>query len=185
MTGALQSETLPVVPSAVERFERTLPPDWDAIKAIWDECQGYLQSKAVDTDTSYSLSMVTQELLENAVKYGHFDPGRAEGVKLSIEVSPREVIIEVKSPTASDPLQLKKLDDTIQWIRGFQNPFEAYVERLKEVSAQPYTAGESGLGLARVAYEGQCILDFYVDESDTLALSAVYPRAHAASGAHA
>ena len=73
-------------------------------------------------------------------------------------------------------LRLKKLDDTIQWIRGYQSPFEAYVEKLKQVSAQPYAPGESGLGLARIAYEGQCVLDFYVDETDVLAMSAVHHR---------
>ena len=44
------------------------------------------------------------------------------------------------------------------------------------VSAQPYSNGESGLGLTRVAYEGRCVLDFYVDDENTLAVSAVYRR---------
>jgi hypothetical protein len=64
----------------------------------------------------------------------------------------------------------------IQWIRGFQDPFEAYVERMKIVSAQPYSNGESGLGLTRIAYEGRSVIDFYVDEGNVLAVSAVYRR---------
>jgi len=36
------------------------------------------------------------------------------------------------------------------------------VERMRAVSSQPYAAGKSGLGLARIAYEGRCLLDFYV-----------------------
>lgn len=163
------------------RLDRQLAPDWDAIKATWDDCLAHFKDNGMDSDTSYSLCMVAQELLENAVKYGRFNPG--EVVQLSVDVAARSVTIEVKSPSRADPAQLKKLDDNIQWIRGFQNPFEAYVERLKEVSAQPYTEGESGLGLARVAYEGQCILDFYIDETDTLAISAVHPRTRSATDA--
>lgn len=157
------------------RHSRKLPPDWDAIKATWDETSAFLSAHQIQKDIAYALAMVSQELLENAVKYGSFR-APTDGIAYTLEIGDRHITIEVKSPTASDPAQLKKLDDTIQWIRGFQNPFEAYVERLKEVSAQPYTEGESGLGLARVAYEGQCILDFYVDDTDTLALSAVFPR---------
>ena len=86
------------------------------------------------------------------------------------------VIVEVRAPAHRDPVKLRKLDESIQWIRGYQSPFEAYVEKLKQVSAQPYAPGESGLGLARIAYEGQCVLDFYVDETDVLAMSAVHRR---------
>jgi hypothetical protein len=119
--------------------------------------------------------MAAQELLENAVKYGPAAvPGQKTAVVLVVEVAKSSVTVEVRSPADADPAKLKALDDTIQWIRGFQNPFEAYVERLKRVSAQPFAAGESGLGLARVAYEAQCILDFYVNDSNILALSAVY-----------
>lgn len=163
------------------RFERRIAPDWDAIKATWEDSLEHFNTVGMDPDTAYSLCMVAQELLENAVKYGRFEPG--EHVHLSIDVADSAVTIEVKSPSRADPAQLKRLDDNIQWIRGFQNPFEAYVERLKEVSAQPYAEGESGLGLARVAYEGQCILDFYIDDTDTLAISAVHPRRAAATSA--
>jgi hypothetical protein len=70
---------------------------------------------------------------------------------------------------------LKKLDQTIQWIRGYQNPFQAYVERMKEVSVKALDDLESGLGLVRIAYEGKCILDFFVNEENMLAVSALLP----------
>jgi len=73
-----------------------------------------------------------------------------------------------------DDEELKKLDENIQWIRGFQNQYEAYMEKLKHISGKNLSEGESGLGLVRIAYEGQCILDFYVNEDDILAMSAVY-----------
>ena len=68
---------------------------------------------------------------------------------------------------------LKILDKTIQWIRGFQNPLEAYTERLKEVSKKPLNDENSGLGLVRIAYEGKAILDFFVSENSLLNVSAL------------
>ncbi|MHB8875059.1 MAG: ATP-binding protein, partial [Myxococcaceae bacterium] len=129
----------------------------------------------LDPDVSYALCMTAQELLENAVKYGRYHTA-GDTIELSINVDPGDITIEVRNPVDSTSASLRTFDATIQWIRGYQNPFEAYVERLKDVSSQPFSPGRSGLGLARVAFEGQCILDFYVNESNILAVSAVYHR---------
>jgi hypothetical protein len=151
-----------------------IPAEWDAIKAVWEPCRSALGRNGLDGDEAYALAMVAQELLENAVKYGA--PG-AGPVQLSIQVGPDEVTVEVKSRVGVDDAHLRRFDATIQWIRGFQDPFEAYVERMKRVFARSLANGESGLGLARIAYEGRCAIDFYVDDTSTLAVSAVYRRA--------
>jgi hypothetical protein len=149
-------------------------PEWDAVKAAWEPCRAMLAAAGLDEDEAYQLAMVGQELLENAVKYGGFRP--AEEIGLAVRVTPQDVTIEVRSRVGVDDAHLRRFDHSIQWIRGFQDPFEAYVERLKLVSARPYAHGESGLGLTRIAYEGRCAIDFYVDEGNVLAVSAVYRR---------
>ena len=151
-----------------------IDPEWDAVKAAWDPCRSMLSRYGVGEDESYQLAMVAQELLENAVKYGSFRGG--ERVALELRVLRDEVTVEVKSRVGVDDAHLRRFDQTIQWIRGFQDPFEAYVEHMKIVSAQPYSNGESGLGLTRIAYEGRCVLDFYVSDENILAVSAVYRR---------
>jgi hypothetical protein len=157
-------------------LEIRIDPEWDAIKAAWDPCRTALSRAGYDDDVSYQLAMVAQELLENAVKYGAFEQG--ERVVLDIRTEPEDVTLEVRSRLGVDDENLRRFDQMVQWIRGFQDPFEAYVERMKAVSAQPYSNGESGLGLTRIAYEGRCVIDFYVDDESTLAVSAVYrPRA--------
>lgn len=150
-----------------------IAPEWDNIRTLWDPSRKYLEEAGLDRDTVDALAMVIQELLENAVKYGQFKSG--DDVRLTVHVRRREVTVEVVHPVASDETQLRKLDHVIQWIRGFQNPFEAYVERLKAVAATTPQRGESGLGLVRIAYEGQSILDFYVNDHNELAVSAVHP----------
>lgn len=153
----------------------TLPPEWDAIRTAWDPCDRHLEANGLTRDEAYGLCMVVQELLENAVKYGRFEGGRPP-VELLLDVGPREVTVEVKNPVGVDSDHLREFDRAVQWIRGFQDPFEAYVERLKLVSAQAWGTGKGGLGLTRVAYEGRCVVDFYVDASNTLAVSAVWRR---------
>ncbi len=153
-----------------------IEPEWDAIKAAWDPCRAMLARVGFDDDETYQLAMVAQELLENAVKHGESRPG--ERIVVELRAAPDDVTLEVKSRVGVDDANLRRFDRMIQWIRGFQDPFEAYVSRMKTVSAQPYSNGESGLGLTRIAYEGRCAIDFYVDDDNTLAVSAVYrPRA--------
>lgn len=157
------------------RLDLRFKPDWDTVKGAWTDCTRLFSENGLSQDVSYALSMTAQELLENAVKYGRFTRD-SDLIELSIDVGSGDITIEVRNPVDAAAGNLKTFDATIQWIRGYQNPFEAYVERLKDVSAQPFAPGRSGLGLTRVAFEGQCILDFYVNESNILAVSAVYHR---------
>jgi hypothetical protein len=152
-----------------------LRPEWDAIPTAWDPCERHFTAHGLSHDETYGLCMVARELLENAVKYGRFAAG-APPIDLVVEVGAREVTVEVKNPVGVDSEHLREFDRAVQWIRGFQDPFEAYVERLKIASAQAWGSGRSGLGLTRIAYEGHCALDFYVDASNTLAVSAVRRR---------
>lgn len=151
-----------------------IEPEWEAVKAAWDPCRAALARAGLTADETYQIAMVAQELLENAVKYGAF--GKGERILLGVRAAEEDVIVEVKNRVGVDDAHLSRFDRTIQWIRGFQDPFEAYVERMKLVSAQPYSHGESGLGLTRIAYEGRSIIDFYVDDENVLAVSAVYRR---------
>lgn len=168
----MSGESRKTADSSVFSFEIT--PDWESVKAAWDPSRAALAQAGVGPDEAYQIAMVAQELLENAVKYGAF--GRDERITLDIRVTAEDVTVEVRSKVGVDDANLRRFDQMIQWIRGYQDPFEAYVERMKEVSTRPYSDGESGLGLTRIAYEGRSVLDFYVNEENVLAVSAVHRR---------
>ncbi len=159
------------------RFELDLRPQWEAIQAVWNPCHAHLADQKLDLPTAYALAMVIQELLESAVKYGSFDE-RRDRIRLVILAQPDFVSIEVNTPLEGDA-SVRQLDRVVQWIRGFQNPFEAYVERLKHVASLSEPDFDSGLGLVRVAYEGRCVLDFHVTGAKVLAMRAVYRRSAA------
>jgi hypothetical protein len=152
-----------------------IEPDWNEIDHVRRQSAAFLRGHGLQIEAIDALSMVTTELTENAVKYGRFE-GAARRIGVTVSMGPRAVTVEVTSPVAhADDEAVARLDYMIQWIRGYQDPFEAYLERLKEVSVQHLSHTESGLGLVRIAYEGHSILDFYINDADLLAVSAVFP----------
>ena len=154
-------------------FKITLKPIWDEIESVRNMSSEFLESQGLSKDSAQAFTMVISELVENSIKYGQFGFSNKK-VVVNILVSPNSVIAEVTNPideTAANNLRI--LDKTIQWIRGFQNPLEAYTERLKEVSKKPLNDENSGLGLVRIAYEGRAILDFFVSENSLINVSAL------------
>lgn len=149
-----------------------IEPVWEQIDQVRTAVGDFL-ADAVAPEVLDAVTMVASELSENALKYGHFEG--AARVEVGLTRRPSSITVEVKNPVdeAADD-NLVRLDVMIQWIRGHQDPFEAYLQRMEEVSRQSLESLESGLGLVRIAYEGKSILDFYVDEHNTLAVSAVY-----------
>ena len=150
-------------------------PEWDELDHVREGSEAFLVAQGVDTDSVHAMVMTACELAENAVKYGAFAKGTK--VEVTLTVTDGELIVEVRSPLAEESDdQLDRLDEMIQWIRGFQDPHQAYLERLKEVSEEDLEHEESGLGLVRIAYEGQATLDFYIDDTQSVAVSAVRER---------
>jgi hypothetical protein len=80
-----------------------------------------------------------------------------------------KIIIEVSYPIIDiQNKQLEELDKTIQFIRGFQDPFEAYTKLKTD-----FKNGSNGIALAKLAYEGRTIVDFFVSEQNVMNMSAV------------
>ncbi len=151
-------------------------PVWSEIDLVRQRAAAFLQQSGIDKDATDALAMVACELTENATKYGSFQSA-APRITVKVGITSRRIVVEVRNPVAdADQGHLARLDRAVQWIRGHQDPFEVYLERLREVSAQRLDSSESGLGLVRIAYEGQAVLDFYVNEKNILAVSAMYSR---------
>ena len=154
-------------------IEFKVKPEWDEIEKIRNESAEFLQAHEFTDDTIHSLSMIISELIENGIKYGNFKMVENR-VAVIINIDRNTVTIEVLNPVDENAdKHLSRLDKTIQWIRGYQDPFEAYIERIKEVSKKPLKDAESGIGLVRIAYEGKALLDFFVGENNILNVSVV------------
>jgi len=149
-----------------------LKPDWSQIEKAREVGIHFLEAHGLAKDLVHSLIMILSELVENSIKYGNFNNPEME-IDINLYINSNYITIEVINPVDQENAKhLIRLDKTIQWIRGYQDSFQAYVEKLKEISKKPLEDEESGLGLARIAYEGKAILDFFVLE-DSLNVSAV------------
>ena len=150
----------------------TIRPEWDRIEHVVEQAARFLDLHSMPETRRDAFLMVVSELVENAIKYGSFPPENGD-LLVKIEIEGASVIAEVSNPVDdSKAPHLHNLDRMVQWIRGYQDPFEAYIHRLKDVAKKPMSDTESGLGLVRIAYEGSALLDFFVTE-DMLNVSAV------------
>ncbi|AXR61152.1 ATP-binding protein [Leptospira mayottensis] len=158
-------------------LEMKLRPIWAEIERARKECRNFLEELGSSDETRDALCMIASEILENAIKYGHFT-SESQEFTFKLESGKDGMLVQAWSPLPSAGIieNLRRLDSIIQWIRSFQSPFQAYLERLKLVAGQPLEDNESGLGLIRIAYEGEAILDFYVNEDDILYVSALQPK---------
>lgn len=154
-------------------WKLTVSPDWEELESVRTKAGKFLLQYDLDDDEISSAVMVLSELLENSIKYGSFTEPDDE-IEVNLGLSQSNIVVEVSNPADDSCLpNLNKLDRMIQWVRGYQDPFEAYVERLKVVAQKSLKDKKSGLGIVRVAYEGDVTLDFHISEEGRLTVSAV------------
>lgn len=117
-----------------------------------------------DEDSTSRLALATQELLENAIKYG------IEGdTVLSIELDRRAHIVRVRTSNRSHPKHIAVLKRRFDEMRGAPDAFKFYQQLLRATMHE--TVG-SGLGLARIRCEGEMDIDVTID-GDLVGVSAV------------
>lgn len=149
-----------------------IEPLWDEIENARNQVSQLLIEKNMQEEHVHAVTMIVSELIENGIKYGKFSSGG--NIETQINIANNLITVEVIHPMdTADRLHLRELDKMIQWIRGYQDPFEAYIEKLKIVAKMPMRDKKSGLGLVRIAYEGGAILDFFINEDSKLNVSAV------------
>jgi two-component sensor histidine kinase len=139
------------------RFSIDVPVrnEWANVERLRTSVQGCFLAVFSDLEGSHALSMVTGELLENAIKHGHWT--EAGGMfRLRVFGDRNMGCVCVENPIASPP-QGQRVAELVARLKSFPSAAEAYQARLLEVSLSP-EAEKSGLGLARILYEGGCSL---------------------------
>lgn len=149
-------------------LELALQPDWQEVERLNDQAMRFLSEAGMTDAEVDTYTMVICELAENSIKYGD----SSQPVMLSVRVDTGTVSVQVRNKVHSGAQSnLRELDQTLQWIRGVQDPYQAYLERVRELSREPIANARSCLGLIRIMYEGQADVDFVLDD-DTLNVSA-------------
>ena len=146
--------------------------DWSKIDPTREAVGLLVLALFGDDDLRDALAMVSEELLENAIKYSL----PASSVALAIEHRGDGVDIAVTNAVDGGAVHLADLRARIAWVRSFATPSEAYAAALARVYAQAGD-GRSGLGIARIAYEGRCGLECDESVPGRVTVTARCPRA--------
>ncbi len=139
---------------------------------VKDDLLAFLNARAVPAARIDSYAMIVDELVTNSLKYGLFkDP--EDIISVCVNVTGDTFSVSVTNPVDRRAgAYLEELDKVVQRISGFQDPFEAYLERIQENSRDAHDQETRVLGIARIGYEGRAALDFFLSGEDTLTVSA-------------
>ncbi|MEQ9367128.1 MAG: hypothetical protein RIF32_23035 [Leptospirales bacterium] len=160
-------------------LEMKVRPVWDEVERVRNETMAFLEQHAFSEETVQSLGMVASELCENAVKYGCFSGHQENSPIIEVIVRFNEqrsrVLVRVIGPVqiGNNP-HFRRFKETLDWLQSHENPMEAYLEKMQAVALTDPMDSKSGLGLPRIAYEGQSLLSYELDDHDRLAVSAVH-----------
>jgi hypothetical protein len=150
-----------------------LKPICTDIAQAGEKSSSFLKSHGLSDNLVQVQINILTGLIKNGIKFARFTPS-ADEITVRLQIDEQHYTIEVMNPvdqTRRD--QLEQLDKTIQFIRGFQDPNEAYSIRAVEAAGHPIEAEANDLDLAKLACKGGAILDFFVSKDNFLNLSAV------------
>jgi hypothetical protein len=154
-------------------IEINLRPKGHEIDEAGKTGSAFLKSQGFSDAEIHAQISILRELIHNGIRYGKFTPSK-DKITALIHITENTITFEVKNPVDESCFErLRELDKTIQFIRGYQDPFEAYLLKQKEASQKAICSEANGLGLARIACEGRTILDFFVGEDNILNFCAV------------
>ena len=135
--------------------------EWKNVSLLVTSVQNCFSAMFSEVDGANALAMIAGELMENAIKYGNW--GAQPGfLRLGVHGSNGGARVCVRNPVS--PENLKKLGDTLTWIKTFATPAEAFTARIQEVVGAP--RGESRLGLVRILYEADSTLSYRAIDAD-------------------
>ena len=153
------------MPNTPHSYYNRIRPDWQEIESVRNATEFFLESKGFSCDVVEAISMVICELTENAIKYGIYpEASSLPTIEQSIVVSEHLIITQVSNPiNIANHDCLERLNNCINWIQSYENGFEAYVDRIKMID-ESSDSKISGLGLTRIAYEGDSDISCHVKE---------------------
>jgi len=158
-------------------IDLTVRNEWKNVDLLRTSVQNCFIAVFADMDGCHSIAMVTGELLENALKYGDWTRGDRATFRLRIQGTEGAIEVSVQNPLRPDDPNASRLLESIAWINGFPRPEQAYRARMLQIAQEDSDSdgAPSRLGLARIAFEGDCRLGARVD-GDVVTVSATRRR---------
>lgn len=137
------------------------------IKNLRDGICHFLQLHEIDEKTIENQTRILNVLL-NICKFYSGSLSVEQNVTVKLISSKNQILIQISNHVIdSQEAELINLDKTIQCIRGYHNPFEAYL-KIKSRSNKIHE-----INLAKLAYENKTELDFFVTKDNILNMSSI------------
>jgi hypothetical protein len=142
------------------RIELPVRNEWENIERVRSSVMEFFVAVFHDVHGCWSLANVAGELMENAMKYGLWSDADTH-LYLRIHGDDVAAQVEVQNPVDPAAPEVVELAETLTWLRGAADARTAFEERVVAAAARP--SGQAKLGLARVAYEGECRVEAAVE----------------------
>lgn len=163
------SQSLSTPQRPMLRVSMQVPPDWARIDHVRESVQMAVRAAYAPILVGDRIGIVVSELLENAIKYGQPGP-----ILLEVEGASTMIRIAVTNRVSETGGKVEQLRPHIEWIESFEDPQQAYMACLTMAFQRPEdpNATGSGLGLARIRYEGGCSLSVTGAHPDSITVVA-------------
>ncbi len=139
----------------------SIKPTWSIVKEVQEKAEKFMQSKGAKKDIKEATMMCATELIENAVKYGTEKPD-GSNIEFDLKIENDVILIEISNGIRRDS-DITNVVEHIDKIKVADDPAKIYTERLMELMENP-KPGVSQLGLYRIAYEGEFLLDYKYED---------------------
>lgn len=133
-------------------IDLAVPSHWRNVELVRTSVQNCFVAVFADVEGCNAIAMVTGELVENAIKYGHW-AGDAKSFRLQVQGHLGSVTVQVENPIDPANPRTDALRGCLGSIEVFPNAEAAYQAKLLEIAERPGNLS-GGLGLVRCAYEG-------------------------------
>jgi hypothetical protein len=157
-------------------IDLTVRNEWRNIDLLRTSVQNCFIAVFADLDGCHAIAMVTGELLENALKYGDWSNAGRAMFRLRVQGREGNIEVSVQNPLKKDDQHGHNLMKSIEWLASFSKPEQAYRARMLQIAQEEEEdSGPSRLGLARIAFEGNCRINAKI-ENGTVTVNALLLR---------
>jgi hypothetical protein len=146
-------------------FDLSLDPNPRFVSIVRRFVEETFERLIPDPDAVFRVSMTVHELLENAAKYA--TANRAL-LRFSTRLDGDHAVVNLSLINDTTAAHIDQLRQRVQAIGSAADPFVHYQKLMVATSR---VAGESGLGLARIAAEAEMVLGLEV-KANTVAIMA-------------
>lgn len=137
------------MPNSLLAFDLSMAPNPRFVSVVRRFVEEAFEKLVASPDEVFRIAMTAHELLENAAKYSN---GAKAVLRLSLDAGNPDGRVTVSPINETTPLHIERLRQLLERLNAAPDPMIHYQQLMRENARKDE---ESGLGLARIAAEGE------------------------------